>query len=72
LHSASFCVAEEGAYLIDILRLIKIALPVIKEHEFVSTIPMNAAAVKVQQPKPTPRVRFTTQKSRYNRSSAKL
>ncbi len=69
--AVSFCDAEERAYLNDIQKLIKITLPVVKEHEFVSSIPMNAAAVKVQQSKPTPRGRFTNQRSSYNRSSAK-
>jgi ATP-dependent RNA helicase RhlE len=69
--AVSFCDAEERAYLNDIQKLIKITLPVVKEHEFVSSIPMNAAAVKVQQSKPTPRGRFTNQKSSYNRSFAK-
>lgn len=69
--AVSFCDAEERAYLNDIQKLIKITLPVVKEHEFVSSIPMNAAAVKVLQSKPTPRGRFSNQKSSYNRSSAK-
>jgi ATP-dependent RNA helicase RhlE len=69
--AVSFCDAEERVYLNDIQKLIKITLPVVKEHEFVSSIPMNAAAVKAQQSKPTPRGRFSNQKSSYNRSSAK-
>ena len=69
--AVSFCDAEERAYLHDIQKLIKITLPVVKEHEFVSSIPLNAASVKVQQSKPTPRGRFTNQRSSYNRSSSK-
>ncbi len=69
--AVSFCDAEERPYLNDIQKLIKITLPVVKEHEFVSSVPLNAAAVKMQQSKPTPRGRFTNQRSSYNRSSSK-
>jgi ATP-dependent RNA helicase RhlE len=69
--AVSFCDSEERPYLNDIQKLIKITLPVVKEHEFVSSIPLNAAAVKVQQSRPTSRGRFTNQKTSYNRSAAK-
>ncbi len=69
--AVSFCDSEERPYLNDIQKLIKITLPVVKEHEFVSSIPMNAAAVKAQQSRPTPRGRFTNQKTSYNRTAAK-
>jgi ATP-dependent RNA helicase RhlE len=69
--AVSFCDSEERPYLNDIQKLIKITLPVVREHEFVSSIPMNAAAVKAQQSRPTPRGRFTNQKTSYNRTAAK-
>ena len=69
--AVSFCDSEERPYLNDIQKLIKITLPVVREHEFVSSIPMNAAAVKAQQSRPTPRGRFTNQKTSYNRTTAK-
>jgi ATP-dependent RNA helicase RhlE len=69
--AVSFCDSEERPFLNDIQKLIKITLPVVKEHEFVSSIPLNAAAVKAQHSKPSPRGRFTNQKTSYNRSSAK-
>jgi ATP-dependent RNA helicase RhlE len=69
--AVSFCDLEERAYLNDIQKLIKITLPVVKEHDFVSSVPLNAAAIKVQQSKPTQRGRFINQRSSYNRSASK-
>ena len=66
--AVSFCDAEERAYLKDIEKLIKISLPVVKEHEFVSSIPQNAV-VKTQPTKSPTRGRFREQKSSYNRST---
>ncbi len=67
--AVSFCDTEEREYLRDIQKLIKINLPVVKEHEFASTVPLNAIPLKAQPSKPAPRGRFRDQRSSYNRST---
>ncbi|MDP1844742.1 MAG: DEAD/DEAH box helicase [Sediminibacterium sp.] len=69
--AVSFCDTEERAYLKDIQKLIKINLPVVKEHEFASTVPLNAIVQETKKSKPAPRGRFRDQRSSYNRTAQK-
>ncbi len=69
--AVSFCDSEERVYLKDIQQLIKMNLPVVKEHEYASTVPISAILQKIKTAKPAPRGRFNNQRGSYNRSAQK-
>ena len=68
----SLCDSEEIAFLRDIQKLIKISIPVVNNHPFVSSVSSAKPEEKIDFKKVVPRGRFRERRSSYTRSSRKV